>query len=198
MRIGIDIDGVLTDIEQWQLDYGSKYYYQNHGLNIKNHKGYETNIIFNVSKDYDNEFWTKYFREYSLKIEPRGFASEVIKKLKELGNEIYIITARGAILVHKKHIMEKDESNSIVLNWLKENDIYYDEIIFTQEDKLDICKNNNIDIMIEDSPKNIEMISSEIPVICYHANYNEKCNGNNIYRAYSWYNILYIINNLNK
>ena len=24
MRIGIDIDGVLTDIEQWQLDYGSK------------------------------------------------------------------------------------------------------------------------------------------------------------------------------
>ena len=24
MRIGIDIDGVLTDIEQWQLDIGSK------------------------------------------------------------------------------------------------------------------------------------------------------------------------------
>lgn len=24
MRIGIDIDGVLTDIEQWQLDLGSK------------------------------------------------------------------------------------------------------------------------------------------------------------------------------
>lgn len=22
MRTGIDIDGVLTDIEQWQLDYG--------------------------------------------------------------------------------------------------------------------------------------------------------------------------------
>ena len=25
MRIGIDIDGVLTDFEKWQLDYGSKY-----------------------------------------------------------------------------------------------------------------------------------------------------------------------------
>ena len=24
MRIGIDIDGVLTNIEQWQLDMGSK------------------------------------------------------------------------------------------------------------------------------------------------------------------------------
>ena len=26
MRIGIDIDGVLTDFEKWQLDYGSKYF----------------------------------------------------------------------------------------------------------------------------------------------------------------------------
>ena len=26
MRIGIDIDGVLTDIEQWQIDCGSKYF----------------------------------------------------------------------------------------------------------------------------------------------------------------------------
>ena len=25
MRIGIDIDGVLTDIEQWLLDYGSEF-----------------------------------------------------------------------------------------------------------------------------------------------------------------------------
>lgn len=26
MRIGIDIDGVLTDIEQWQLDVGGKFF----------------------------------------------------------------------------------------------------------------------------------------------------------------------------
>ena len=26
MRIGIDIDGVLTDIERFQLDYGSKFF----------------------------------------------------------------------------------------------------------------------------------------------------------------------------
>lgn len=28
MRIGIDIDGVLTDIEQWQLDVGGKVLFQ--------------------------------------------------------------------------------------------------------------------------------------------------------------------------
>lgn len=32
MKIGIDIDGVLTDIEQWQLDYGSKFFTKNMAL----------------------------------------------------------------------------------------------------------------------------------------------------------------------
>lgn len=36
MRIGIDIDGVLTNIEQFLLDYGSKFCVENNlPLNIK-------------------------------------------------------------------------------------------------------------------------------------------------------------------
>ena len=38
MRIGIDIDGVLTDIEQWQLDYGSKFYFEKYGKEISHMK----------------------------------------------------------------------------------------------------------------------------------------------------------------
>lgn len=41
MKIGIDIDGVLTDIERWQLDYGSKYFYK-FGKSIEDYKAYET------------------------------------------------------------------------------------------------------------------------------------------------------------
>ena len=52
-----------------------------------------------------------------------------------------------------------------------------------------LCKQNKINLMIEDKPENINTISKEIPVICYHANYNEQCNGKNIYRCYSWYDI---------
>lgn len=48
--------------------------------------------------------------------------------------------------------------------------------------------------MIEDKPKNINEISTEIPVICYHAAYNEQCIGNNIIRCYSWYDIYSKIN----
>ena len=28
MRIGIDIDGTLTDIEKFQLDFGSKFFFR--------------------------------------------------------------------------------------------------------------------------------------------------------------------------
>lgn len=100
MRIGIDIDGVLTDIEQWQLDYGSKFYYENYNKGIVNYKGYETNEIFDSSQEYDDLFWDKYFKEYSINIEARKFAAEVISNLKKDGYEIYIITARGCNLSH--------------------------------------------------------------------------------------------------
>ena len=34
MKIGIDIDGVLTDVEQWQLDYGSKFFYEKRQMKL--------------------------------------------------------------------------------------------------------------------------------------------------------------------
>ena len=42
MRIGIDIDGVLTDIEQWQLDYGSKFYFEKYDKEIINNESKAT------------------------------------------------------------------------------------------------------------------------------------------------------------
>lgn len=189
MKIGIDIDGVLTDVFKYQLDYGSKFYFEHYGKEIMDYKGYETNDIFGVEQKYDDEFWEAYYKDYSENIEVRKFASEVIHKLHNEGFEINIITARGSFLTDSSDIMSKEENKNIVLNWLKRNDIYYDKVIFSPEEKLNICKNEKIDIMIEDKPQNIEEISNEIPVICYHADYNDTCIGNNIYRCYSWYDI---------
>ncbi len=93
MRIGIDIDGVLTDIEQWQLDYGGKYF-SKYNKSVVNKDGYEITTIFEVDDNLDSQFWNEYLYEYVTKEPSRKFASEVIKKLKANGNEIYIITAR--------------------------------------------------------------------------------------------------------
>lgn len=43
--------------------------------------------------------------------------------------------------------------------------------------------------MIEDKVDNINKISKELPVICVHTSYNQKCQGKNIYRAYTWYDV---------
>ena len=198
MRIGIDIDGVLTDVERWQLDYGSKFYYERYQKEIVDFEGYDTNQIFNVDDKLDEEFWRKYFKEYSLNVEARKFANEVIDKLKQDGHQIYIITARGSFLSHSADVMSIEENQEIVLNWLKNNHINYDKIIFSPEDKLDICKENNIDLMIEDKVDNINKISKIIPVICFHAGYNKDCKNSNIIRCYSWYDIYSKINKLAK
>ena len=198
MRIGIDIDGVLTDVERWQLDYGSKFYYERYQKEIVDFEGYDTNQIFNVDDKLDEEFWREYFKEYSLNVEARKFANEVIDKLKQEGNEIYIITARGSFLSHSADVMSVEENQQIVLNWLKNHHINYDKIIFSPEDKLDICKENKIDLMIEDKVDNINKISKIIPVICFHAGYSKNCKNSNIIRCYSWYDIYSKINKLAK
>lgn len=56
MKIGIDIDGVLTDIEQWQLDYGSKFVFEQYHKGIINSEGYDIEEIFNVDEKQKTNF----------------------------------------------------------------------------------------------------------------------------------------------
>ena len=137
MRIGIDIDGVLTDEH--------------------------------------NNFWKEYIFEYSKNIPIRCYASEIIRKLKTEGNQIFIITSRSFTTYENEN---KVRMQRLVKEWLKTNSVLYDEIIFTMK-KADVCKEKKIDLMIEDKPENIEDkpeniedISKEIPVIVYDCSYN--------------------------
>ena len=189
MRIGIDIDGVLTDIEQWQLDVGGKFF-SKYNKSVVNKDGYEITEIFDISDELDDEFWNEYLYEYVTKEPSRKYASEVIKKLKDEGNEVYIVTAR---YLTDRNTDDGKRMREIVVNWLEEQNIYYDEIIFSPEDKKENCKKYNIDIMIEDKADNINKISSIVPVICFHAGYNKECKGKNIYRVYNWYDIYNLI-----
>ena len=78
MRIGIDIDGVLTDIEQFVIDYISKYCVEN---KIKYNIGdydYNYSKTFNITDEQEENFWNEYLEYYAVNEKARPFAAEVI------------------------------------------------------------------------------------------------------------------------
>ena len=147
---------------------------------------YDEAKALGISYDEAEKFWNKYLPYYSIEYKPREFVPEVINKLKE-NNEIYIITARNEDGLPPEYYGHMQE---LVKEWLKKYNINYDKLIFTKGSKLPYCLENNIDIMIEDSPFNLIDISSKIQVMCFDNPYNKKIEGENITRVYSWYDIL--------
>ena len=59
MKVGIDIDGFLTDIATFQIVQGKKYF-----GNIVNRNGYSIREIYNCSKKEEVKFWIKNFKYY--------------------------------------------------------------------------------------------------------------------------------------
>ena len=186
MNIGIDIDGVIADIEPYIFEYGAKLLYdKGRTLDDIKRKEYETYEIFKWDRDTEHEFWDNYMLEYYKNAPARAFASEVIRKLKEQGHNIYIITARG---ISEKNLYTY--LKEMTKEWLKRENIYYDEIFF-EKDKKKIIQEYNIDVMIEDYEKNIRNLEKYCEIIVFDCIYNQNVHEHN--RVNSWYEILYLI-----
>lgn len=193
MNIGIDIDGVLTNDDDYILDCTYKYCYE-HNL-----KGPDNPDFYEYAKfDWDENAIDDYRKEYFLKYiknEPsRKFASEVIKKLRADGDKIFIITARYKTAENGK--LNNESIKDCTLNWLKNNDIEYDKIIFTNPPKTKEIIENKIDIMIEDSPLTIGELVKCVKVLYYDTRYNKGIEHERITRVYGWYDIYMKINEI--
>lgn len=184
-NIGIDVDGVLTDLEKYQLHYGKKYF-----KNINNIDETKIDIedIFSVSKKEREIFWIKYIWKYCLSIPARENAAAVFKKLKEEGHNLYIITSRA-------HATEEGITGKLfrkmLFDWLDKEGIIYDDIELCREhgseiDKLEACKKFNIDIMIDDKAENVMTLAKICKVLCFDAKYNKDCIGDNIIRVHNF------------
>lgn len=194
MKIGIDIDGVLTDEHNYIIDNATKFFNKNNIQYVVHKDVYDNARLFDVTEEEYVLFWKEYFLDYCNNISARDYAAEVISKLKDENNEIIIITARPFTTYENEY---KEQMQNIVRNWLDKNKIIYDEVIFS-DNKADVCKELNISVMIEDRPENVVSVSSVVPVLCYDQPYNEKLSNDNIYRCYSWYDIYQKIHDMNK
>lgn len=124
--------------------------------------------MFDWSKEENDDFYYNNIQRIAMSLKLLNNAKEVIDKLKADGNEIYIITSRdnGEYVNPEKMTRE----------WLEKYEIYFDKLILTgRYEKGPVCKENNIDIMIEDSIKNCEDIENN-GVKCYIMNtrYNQE------------------------
>lgn len=179
MKIGIDIDNTITDtlplLKKYCEEYNSNVVKRNLEINPY---GFSTSNLFDWTKDEEMNFCSKYLEEVVLSAKIKSQAKEIIKKLKDEKNYIYIITARKEPYFKDPYKMTK--------KYLDENNILYDELIVGCDNKYDFCRKNKIDVMIDDEPQNINSISKMIPVIVFSGVQNQMCNGNNIIRVNSW------------
>jgi len=194
MNIGIDIDGVLTNLERTMLDYGTKLCVEeNWPINL-NLNEYKETKEFNWTNEQAQKFWNKYLIKYVTESEAREFAQEIIEKLQKEGHKIYFITARNEDGMPPEYFGRMQE---LTKQWLEKQNIKYEKLIFASDsEKLSQCLENDVKVMIEDSPKNIDYMSKNIKVIKFDSQYNKHVNGENIITAYSWYHIYKIIEEL--
>ncbi len=191
MNIGIDIDGVLTDLERMIIDFGTKMCIEeNIPININLGEYYEV-PKFGWTEEQAIKFWNKYLVKYVTESNPRAFAPEIIEKLQQEGDKIYLITARNEYGMPPEYYGKMQQ---LTKEWLKKQNIKYEKLIFASDsEKLSQCLENKVDVMIEDSPSNMENISTKIKVIKFDCQYNKEVNNGNIITAYSWYHIYQII-----
>lgn len=147
MRIGIDIDGVLTDTISFKLKYGPDFF-QSNNINLNT---YEIRHIFNVSKESEMAFRKRFFKEYYNTTDfLRPDVVDKINELRKSGHEIWIITGREETDINGLDLSRS--MSEITENWLKMCQIKYDRLYMSVTQKAEFVDKHHIDYYIEDLP----------------------------------------------
>ncbi|MBS5682437.1 MAG: nucleoside hydrolase [Clostridium sp.] len=193
MKIGIDIDNVISNFNDELLKEYLKHDKELRNTGIINKDVFIRYGMFDWTEKEETEFYKNSIERIAIKLKPIHRATETIKKLKEDGNEIIIISGRNN--------GEYNNPYKLTEEWLAKYNIVYDKLILTnaynKEEKANVCKENNIDIMIEDSTQtavNIEKVGTK--VLFMNTRYNK--NNENFEKVSNWKEIYSKISKLYK
>lgn len=149
MKIGLDIDDVITNtsevIESYVLKDKNSEKLQKHMKAIMKGNPTDPEVVSFCMNMYVDAFRA---------VQPIENAIKVINNLMDQGNEVYLITARGDELDYFKG------SEEVTKNFLKNNNVKYSKLIFNAVDKAQLCLDNNIDLMIDDSVEHCEDVAN--------------------------------------
>ena len=143
MNIGVDIDGVIYQTERLFRQYAEKYNEEIGGKMINPHIA-DSRLKYNWSEEQGQYFVDNYLILVETIADLYPDVREVLGELKKL-HKITIITARG----------EQKAELELTKKRLAEDKVPFDNILYCQKSKAKACKENNIDIMIEDNYLNV-------------------------------------------
>ena len=196
MNIGIDIDDTIANTYDVIFNYAQNYTINDIKREIKDVNRNEIKHMYcrefhKWTEKEDKEFLDNYYEKIVLEVMPKMYAVENIKRLKESGDKIYLITAR--------FLSDKFDVENLMKDWLEKYDIKYDKLILNSQDKVIAAKENNIDIFIDDSIKNCtEMAKTGIKTYMMDTIVNKDFESENIERVYSWPHLYQRIENYKK
>lgn len=153
MRIGIDLDGVIYDTEKYFRIYQELY---DMYVLKQNTKVDERNISMQKRFEWSDDIMADFYERYvPLILKEANYmpgAMMILKMLKEEGHDLVIITARGT---------DTESLIPITQKRLEEDGIkdMFEKCHYAVYDKADICKKENIDVMIDDSINNCKKTS---------------------------------------
>ena len=151
MKIGIDLDGVVIDSETTFRTYEEIFDIDIlKGNNLINKEEPKFQARYNWTNEQEKEFIERYFLTVSKESNLMSGFIGVYNLLKNQGHEFVVITARGGFV---------KEMKNDAIRLLEENNIKFNKYYWKVEDKLEICKSENVDFMIDDDWRIIKKLA---------------------------------------
>ena len=193
MKIGVDIDNVLSNFNDELLKEFLNHDKELRNTGIINKDVYITRGMFDWSKEEFEEFYYNNIERIAKKLDVIEEAPKYIKQLREKGYEIYIISGRDN--------GEYSDPYKMTSDWLDKYKIEYDKLILTDAynslEKAEICKENNVSIMIDDSTRILLEAQNEgITALLMDTPYNREVDS--LRRVHTWKEIYEFIINYQK
>lgn len=176
MRIGVDIDGVISDSYPAWLQQLNRHF----GKNITVIEDYEMHLVFDVPHEDMSDFFVHNMEQVFMQPKPVAGARAGIEELIAAGHEIIYVTARTP------------EEEEITLRWLTKHEIPHEQVLFTGlKSKLSLVESWGMDVFIEDYMVNASEIASiGVPVFLLNTSYNQGKLPAGVVRCDDWADIL--------
>ena len=196
-RIGLDIDDTICNTNFVLMKYAFKYNKEHGNKPLLKYNTNNFGEVFGWNKEEVNNFFRTYYLDALKEIEPKFRAKEVLSKLREEDYEIVFITVRN-----DRECDGEGEAKRITLEWFEKYGIPFDELYVDIQDKKSFCKENKIDIFMDDSVSTVTKVKDTgIDTFIAMNDFNLDFNDDEITKVYSmedFYNKVHALENVRK